>query len=208
MAADYSGSLRLSSPPMDLRAVAARIGSDLGEPSAWLLESADLLPAGGRALDVACGRGRHALLLAATGFETTAIDRDRDALAALETTARGLGLSVRTWATDLEANDPDLPDLGAAAFELVVVFRYLHRPLFPALRRALTPGGMLVYETFTRAQAACGHPRNPAFLLEEGELARLVAPLDVLRFEEGEREGAFVARVVARRPILGRGVRS
>lgn len=197
MAANYSGSLRLSSPPMDLRAVRGRIGSDLGEPSTWLLETADLLPAGGRALDVACGRGRHALLLVAAGFEVTAIDRDRKALAALEARARGLGLSVCTRATDLETNDPDL---GSAVFELVVVFRYLHRPLFPALRRALAPGGVLVYETFTRAQAARGHPRNPAFLLKEGELARLVAPLDVLRFDEGEREGAFVARVVARRP--------
>ena len=61
---------------------------------------------------------------------------------------------------------------------------------------------MLVYETFTRAQAARGHPKNPAFLLEEGELPRLVAPLEVLAYEEGERDGSFVARVVARRPLL------
>jgi SAM-dependent methyltransferase len=187
---------------MDLRALAGRIGSELGEASPWLLESADLLPAGGRALDVACGRGRHALLLAAAGFETTAIDRDRSALAPLETKAVGLGLSLIARAIDLEADHADLSVLAPAAFELIVVFRYLHRPLFPALRRALAPGGVLVYETFTQAQAARGHPRNPAFLLEEGELARLVAPLDVLRFDEGEREGAFVARVVARKPIV------
>jgi SAM-dependent methyltransferase len=187
---------------MDLRALAGRIGSELGEASPWLLDSADLLPAGGRALDVACGRGRHALLLAAAGFETTAIDRDRSALAPLETKAVGLGLSLIARAIDLEADHADLSVLAPAAFELIVVFRYLHRPLFPALRRALAPGGVLVYETFTQAQAARGHPRNPAFLLAEGELARLVAPLDVLRFDEGEREGAFVARVVARKPIV------
>jgi SAM-dependent methyltransferase len=182
---------------MDLRAAAARVGMVAEPPSPWLLEVSDLLPAGGRALDVACGRGRHALLLAAAGFEVTALDRDEGgALTALAGQARALGLSLRTVAVDLEQGSPDL---GEAAFELVVVFRYLHRPLFPALMRALTPGGLLVYETFTRAQARCGHPKNPQFLLEDGELARLVAPLEVLRYSEGQSEGRFVAGVAARR---------
>jgi SAM-dependent methyltransferase len=189
---------------MDLRGVAARMGGDLEPASPWLLDCASLLPAGGRALDVACGRGRHALLLAAAGFEVTACDHDREALTVLDARARKRGLSVLTRTIDLEARDPDLPDLGSETFALVVVFRYLHRPLFPTLQQALAPGGVLVYETFTRAQAARGHPRNPRFLLEEGELSGLVAPLEVLRSEEGEREGACVARVVARRE----GVRS
>jgi SAM-dependent methyltransferase len=137
------------------------------EPSSWLSESARWLPPGGRALDVACGRGRHALRLAAAGFEVTAIDRDREALAALAEEAHALGVAVQTRHLDLEAAEPSL---GDDAFDLVVVFRYLHRPLFPMLRRALRPGGVLVYETFTRAQAVRGHPTNPAFLLDPGEL--------------------------------------
>ena len=145
---------------------------------------------------MACGRGRHALRLAALGFEVTAIDRDAVALAALEGEARTLGLKVLTQCQDLEVAGASL---GDAAFDLIVVFRYLHRPLFPALGRALRPGGVLVYETFTRAQAERGHPKNPAFLLEAGELPNLVAPLEVLAHDEGEREGSFVARVVARR---------
>ena len=173
-------------------------GRDLA-PSSWLLESASWLPATGCALDVAGGRGRHALLLAAAGFEVTAIDRDLSALAALEDEALALGLPVRTHAQDLEAAEASV---GEAAFDLIVGFRYLHRPLFPALRRALRPGGVLVYETFTRAQAERGHPKNPAFLLDEGELPRLVAPLEVLAHDEGEREGSFVARVVAWRDSL------
>ncbi|HVQ31348.1 MAG TPA: class I SAM-dependent methyltransferase [Vicinamibacteria bacterium] len=168
------------------------------EPSSWLIESARWLPTGGRALDVACGRGRHALWLAAAGFEVTAIDRDREALAALQKEASSLGVTVHTRQLDLEGGEPSL---GDDAFDLVVVFRYLHRPLFGALQRALRPGGVLVYETFTRAQAVRGHPTNPAFLLDPGELPRLVAPLLVLAHDEGEREGSFVARVVARRPL-------
>jgi SAM-dependent methyltransferase len=146
---------------------------------------------------VACGRGRHALLLAAAGFDVTAVDRDERAVTDLDAQARELGVSLHACVGDLEKADADL---GDGVFDLVVVFRYLHRPLFPTLRRALRPGGVLVYETFTRAQAALGHPRNPAFLLEEGELLRLVAPLEVLASGEGEHEGSFVARVVARRP--------
>ena len=80
---------------------------------------------------------------------------------------------------------------------MLVVVHYLHRPLFPALLAALAPGGVLVYETFTVAQAARGRPTNPAFLLEPGELPRLVAPLEVLAAREGDFEGRMVSSVVA-----------
>ena len=167
-------------------------------PAAWLVAHRGLLPLSGRALDVACGRGRHALWLARHGFETTAIDRDREAVAALEGRARAEGLPLTAMAMDLEAG---AAALGAAAYDVVVVVHYLHRPLFPALLAALRPGGVLVYETFTRAQAARGRPTNPAFLLEPGELRRLVTGLDVLDAREGDFEGRMVASVVAVRPV-------
>ena len=74
---------------------------------------------------------------------------------------------------------------------MIVVTHYLHRPLFPSLLAALRPGGALVYETFTRAQAARGRPTNPGFLLAPGELRRLVAPLDVRAAREGDFEGRW-----------------
>ena len=43
----------------------------LGDPSPWLLRWAQLLPAGARVLDVACGAGRHLRWLAAHGFAAT-----------------------------------------------------------------------------------------------------------------------------------------
>lgn len=181
---------------MDLEEAWARIKGCVEPASSWLVESAPLLPAGGRALDVACGRGRHALLLAAAGFDVTAVDLDGAALLAMGERAQALGLRMRTEVCDLEAAEAHL---GDSLFDLIVVFRYLHRPLFPALGRALRPGGVLVYETFTRAQALRGHPKNPAFLLEDGELPGLVLPLEVLAHDEGEHDGSFVARVVARR---------
>jgi rhodanese-related sulfurtransferase len=164
-------------------------------PSPWLVANADLLPRGGTVLDVACGRGRHALLLASAGFEVRAVDRDPAALAFLRATAERLGLTLMADQVDLESDPP--PDLPRSAYDLIVVFNYLHRPLMPALRAALKAGGRLVYETFTVQQAERGRPTNPAYLLQPGELMRLAAPLAVLRSREGEVDGRFVASIVA-----------
>ena len=167
-------------------------------PSSWLLDNADLLPQGGSVLDVASGRGRHALLLAGAGFEVRAIDRDAAALSFLQATADRLALRLETAVIDLETDPP--PDLPATTFDVVMVFNYLHRPLMPILLNALKPAGRLFYETFTTRQAERGHPRNPAFLLRDGELAELVAPFAIVRAREGEYDGRFLASIVAERP--------
>ena len=166
------------------------------EPARWLTEHRHLLPKSGEALDVACGRGRHAFWLAAQGFAVRALDRDPERVADVNADARRLGLQVRAEVADLEGDDTRMI---AAPFDVVVVTHYLHRPLFPDLRGALGAGGVLVYETFTRAQAQRGKPTNPAFLLEPGELLDLVMPLEVLSYREGEFDGRFVASVVARK---------
>ena len=165
-------------------------------PSSWLVAHAHLLPPSGRALDVACGNGRHAIWLAERGLRTYAIDRDRDAVRALNDEAARRRLPLDARARDLESGPVvfDPPD-----YDLIVVVHYLHRLLFPALLDALRPGGVLVYETFTRAQAARGRPTNPAFLLESGELVRLVQPLEILASREGDYDGRMVASVIARR---------
>jgi SAM-dependent methyltransferase len=167
-----------------------------GSPARWLVEHRDLLPDSGAALDVACGRGRHAFWLAAQGFTVWAVDRDPGAIAAVRERARRNGIAVHADVVDLEAGDPAL---GIERFDVITGINYLHRPLFPHLRAALRPGGVLVYETFTRAQALRGKPTNPAFLLEDGELDRLIAPLEILARREGEDAGRCVASVVARR---------
>lgn len=167
-------------------------------PASWLLENADLLPRGGRVLDVACGRGRHALLLAGAGFDVTAIDRNADAIAQLRTVADRLGFPITADVIDLETDPP--PGLGSQLYDAILGFNYLHRPLMPVLREATRPGGRIFYETFTTRQAERGHPRNPAFLLQDGELERLMQPFRVTRSREGEIDGRWIASVVAERP--------
>lgn len=167
-------------------------------PADWVARHASLLPAHGRALDVACGRGRHARWLAARGLDVHALDRNADAIAELTRTADEQHLPIVAEVIDLE-DDASQPTLAAGSYDVIVVTNYLHRPLFPVLRAALRPRGLLIYETFTRAQAARGKPTNPDFLLEPGELLRLVPPLDVLDAREGMFEDREIASVVARR---------
>ncbi len=159
------------------------------EPAAWLVANVDLIPREGTVLDVACGNGRHAIYLAHQGYRVRAVDRDAHALASLPAT-------IETETVDLETGSVAL---GSRCYSAVIVFNYLHRPLMPAIVDAVAPGGVLIYETFTTAQALRGRPRNPDFLLHPGELPTLVAPLRVIRTREGEFDGKLVASIVAMR---------
>lgn len=167
------------------------------DPTRWLIDHAHLLPTAGDALDLACGRGRNAIWLAQRGLRTVGLDRDPWALRVARDEADRLGVVLATSVVDLEA---DGVALDHASCDVIVAVHYLHRALFPTIRAALRPGGVLVYETFTRAQAARGKPTNPAFLLNPGELRELVSPLEILVEREGDFEGKMLASVIARRP--------
>jgi len=178
---------------------------DADPPSPFVVAQEPALRAAARhgmVLDLACGRGRHARLLAGWGLRVVALDRSREALAALAAEARAAGLAIAPLRGDAEAA-PGLP-FRPATFAAIVVARFLFRPLAPTLAALLRPGGLLVYETFTIRQRELGQgPRNPAFLLEPGELPRLFPGLVVERTVEGLREGAFpewVAGLAARSP--------
>jgi hypothetical protein len=99
-------------------------------------------------------------------------------------------------------------ELGKEQFDVITVFFYLYRPLFPALITALKPGGMLVYETFLlENHLRFGHPRRREFCLEPNELLRLTESLTLHHYDEGERlqsgaldlgnQPAFTARLLA-----------
>jgi SAM-dependent methyltransferase len=151
---------------------------ELVTPSPWVARWARLIPEGA-VLDLACGHGRHARLLAARGHDVTAVDRDPQALAALAGAAR-----VTTLEADLEGGNPW--PLPGRSFAGIVVTNYLHRPLFPRLLESLAPGGVLIYETFALGNERFGRPSNPHFLLRAGELLdAFSADLTVVAFEQG-----------------------
>jgi SAM-dependent methyltransferase len=147
-----------------------------------------------RALDVAMGRGRHAVMLAEAGYVVFGVDIRFDAVREAVMRAAGRGRRVHGWCADLTATA-----LPSGAFDLIVVTRYLQRNLFPSLMDALAPGGVLLYETFTVRQREKGWgPTSADHLLESGELRDRLAPLDILFYEEAIEPEA-VARLAAQR---------
>ncbi len=173
-------------------------------PAAWLVEHEELLRdlADGhdaRAIDVACGDGRNARYLAELGFSVEAVDVSDVAVAALRAAAAERGLSIDARALDLEHEPP-----ASAAFDVVVCTNYLQRDLFAGLQAALRPGGLLLYETFSRAHVEeLGKAFNPAFVLDHNELLEAFAGLRVRHYREGvvDRHGSprGVAGIVAQR---------
>ena len=146
-----------------------------------------------RALDVAMGRGRHALPLARAGFRTFGVDAQLEAVRAAIAAGRREGVRVEGWCADLTQHP-----LPREWFDVVVVCRYLQRDLFPALREAVAPSGIVIYETFTTHQRMLGRPpTSPDHLLEPGELQRRFDGFEVLHYEELLAPDA-VARLVAR----------
>lgn len=171
--------------------------------SAWVARWAPLAPPG-KALDLACGMGRHARHLATLGHPVLAVDRDATAL------IHAAGAGIVTLQADLEAEDAgSLAQravlLRPAQFAVIVVSNYLHRPLLPALLASLAEDGLLIYETFAAGNEAFGKPSNPAFLLQPGELLAhaQAAGLRVLGFEDGivnTPKPAMVQRLCAAGP--------
>ena len=181
------------------------------EPASIVRELLPLLPRG-PALDVACGSGRHTLLLAGRKQHVTALDWSGVALDVLETRAqaahfparriRGMEKGDKTLhgGVDLMQVDLERLELPENSFELILCIQYLQRSLFPQLQRALRPGGVLLFETYTRAQLEfAGGPRNSKYLLESGELRDAFPGLRVLFYRE-LRAGQGIASLVAQKP--------
>lgn len=151
-------------------------------------------------LDLACGNGRNGLVLSEQGHAVTFADRNEEKLAEIAQSERFDSEQCRLWLVDLEIADSE--PLAGSSYDAILVFNYLHRPLLPAIKAAVVPTGLLMYETFTQAQRAFGRPSNPDFLLRPGELQALCADWQIVQHFEGELSAPAraVANVIARRP--------
>lgn len=145
--------------------------------SPWAVRFVPRIDRAGTVLDLAAGAGRHTRYLQTLGYRVVAVDVDVSNM------------------VDLAADDGILlveADLENAAwpfpnrrFEGILVTNYLHRPLLPVLAESLTPGGVLIYETFAEGNEQYGRPRNPNFLLREGELREAFSKLTTIAYEHG-----------------------
>lgn len=152
-------------------------------------------------LDVACGRGRHAVAAAVFGATVVGVDNDRERLKQAEKLARQARVSITLVEADL-TRDP----LPHGPFDVVMLFNYLDRARMQDFLAAVRPGGFFLGETFLEQQRELGWgPTSDAHLLKPWELINLVAPFEVVAAREVlevlDGHPRAVASVLARRPL-------
>ncbi|HSF58973.1 MAG TPA: class I SAM-dependent methyltransferase [Candidatus Binatia bacterium] len=134
----------------------------------------------GRALDIATGKGRHAVFLAERGFKVVGIDISPVALNTARRIAREKSLAIDWQEADLEQIE-----LPKNHYDLVLNFDYLQRSLVPQIKQTLKPHGWVIFETYLIDQKTIGHPSNPSYLLGHNELLDLFGDFRVLYYREG-----------------------
>ncbi|MBD3671292.1 MAG: methyltransferase domain-containing protein [Gammaproteobacteria bacterium] len=148
-----------------------------GSPSEVLSRNLHLLPPRGQALDLACGLGADAMLMARHGLDVEAWDISANAIFALERQAESL--SIQGVVRDAVAHPP-----APEQFDVILVARFLERSLSSHLMDALKPGGLLFYQTFSNLRIDDSGPTNPDFRLADNELLTLFAPLRIRVYRE------------------------
>jgi tellurite methyltransferase len=185
-------------PPEFATHVADPCPGRLWEPNAWLSEVEPQLEPG-RAADLACGTGRDTVHLASCGWDVVAVDLLPDALSrgqALASRYRGLLRPIKWRQMDLEREPLD----ALGHFDLIVVFRYLHRGLLAALHEHLRPGGSVLCETFTELhRQRHGRPTSPHHVLTPGELRTLLPGCEIRQYSEAWHGTAHTARIWGQR---------
>jgi SAM-dependent methyltransferase len=100
----------------------------------------------------------------------------------------------------VERVDLEEAPLPRGPYQLVLCLNFLWRPLFEEIPRVLVSGGLFVFAQPTRSNLQRNSHPSARFLLEDGELPRLVRGLEVVSYTEGwTEEGRHEARLVATR---------
>lgn len=159
------------------------------KPDPLLFEFTPLVTGEARALDLASGLGQNGLWLAAQGYIVDLIDISRVALlrAQSEMGKRGLR-NVNLYPSDLDSHD-----FTGTAYQIVCVFRYLNRDIFPKLRNCIAPGGRIIYETFNQRHLEMNPDFNPNYVLTPGELAGYFADWKIVHHLEAKHITQLVA---------------
>ena len=174
-------------------------------PPSPLLERYVPARAGAKALDIACGTGRHALYLAKRGWEVDALDLSPVALQILTERMQEEGVrgKITTLLRDLDDYAPE-PE----SYDLIVMANYLDRPLIRRLQSALAPGGLFFLETYLEHPENKKKNANPAFLLRPGELPEIFSEVfKILAYEEFpnkscETFGRMKAAIAAKKLLI------
>jgi SAM-dependent methyltransferase len=153
----------------------------------------------GRALDVGMGEGRNTVFLALKGWDVTGFEISDEGVAIAQRIARAAGVNIKAV---LDSNATF--DFGRAQWDLIVA-TYAPFPLTTAdyvqrLRGSLTPGGLVVVESFASDANAPGRRPvdiDPTNLRRAFDAFRILYFEDTVAMPDWTREKTRLVRLVA-----------
>jgi len=164
-------------------------------PDPLLTSHAHLLDGKGAALDLACGVGHNAIFLARRGYDVMAVDGSEIGLNYCRAAIRNTSLRIRLVAADLERIA-----LPRDYFDVVLVVRYLYRPLVAQIKSTLKPGGIIIYKTFNTNHLREKPDFKREYLLQHGELREWFSDYDVMATNDSPQLDDALTWLIARKP--------
>ncbi len=144
-------------------------------PSEWVRKHLHLVKPNSSVLDLACGTGRHTILMHNLGHKVTAVDINVHYIYRLQDP------TIEVIECDLE-NGKKWPFSGRS-FDVIITTNYLYRPILHYMLSSLAKDGILIYETFAVGNELFGKPSNPNFLLKDRELINICKSLKIISYE-------------------------
>jgi len=163
-------------------------------PSRYLVDNMDLimsLAPGTKALDIACGEGRNSIYLAKKGFQVTGLDISEAGLEKGRQWMEREGVQIDYRITNLEQVE------FTEQYDLILNCNFLLRDLIPKSVEALSPGGLIVFDTLLDSPfVPTSHKKE--FLLQPGELVRIFQefPGEILVPEERLHDEMPTAKLI------------
>ena len=164
------------------------------EPADWFKNHTGLLKGSGLALDIASGEGRNAVFAAENGYQTLAVDISAPGLKKAQTLAELKGVTIETRLVDL-----DDWKINKNVFDLILCFNFLDRRIFSAIKNALRPEGLIIYETFTVDYLKYSNFKRE-WVLEHNELLDVFNEFRILGYREIDDNHKAYASLIAMKP--------
>ena len=166
----------------------------MNQISNWVKYCLDIIPnKKGTSLDLACGKGRHSILLSSYGYNVFAVDINQQNLSCFNNKL------ITKKIIDIE-NLKNWP-LKKEKFDIIVVTNFLNRDIFPSIIKSINKNGYLIYETFSVGHQNIGKPKNPDYILKQRELISLCVELKLIAYEEiyteNSIDNSFKQRIIS-----------
>lgn len=174
-----------------------KIDSGVMPAAALVGAKEELLARHGRVLDLACGEGKNAVYLSKLGFQVEGVDISLVGLQHAKMLAATKGVQLDVWVADLA----DYP-LPVNRYDVLININFLMRKILKPIDQALKPGGLLIFQTYTREDRKFEMDRHdhPEYYLYPRELLDFFPEYRIWYYYEGPWGERQMASLIAEKP--------